>query len=189
MNETDVKISIRYDVEQHFSFLHDFGFVIQSIDFHPKGFGNWEVVYASKECLVEISNDRDGIDLNFMPLNKDKTFRVGIKGMIYYVTQGQKFIDYFWTRPFPSRGEQMKELAILLNEYLNQITPYFGGDYPDHKEEILSAEKSWDNFAIQQRQLKIKAEKLAAESNRDTSRRNMFLKIRDKVKRLFRKRK
>jgi len=182
-----MKASIRGDVERYFRFLHDFGFVVQSVDYHPKSFGNWEVVYASEECLVEISNDRDGIDLNFMPLNKDGTFRVGIKGMIYCVTQGQKFIDYFSPSPFPSRDEQMKELAILLKEYLAQIAPYFGSNYQAHKEEILSAEKKWNNFALQQMQIKIKAEKQAAEAARIASRKRTLSRMRNAIKLFFSK--
>lgn len=185
-----MRANILGDVERHFRFLRDFGFAVQSVDYHLKGFGNWEVVYASKECLVEISNDRDGIDLNFMPLNKDETFHIGIKGMIYYVTQGQKFVDYFLVRPFPSRDDQLKELAILLKEYLAQITPYFGNNYQIYKEEILSAEKSWYNFAIQQMQIKIKAEKQAAKANQVVSheKKTMFSKIRNQIERIFGKR-
>ena len=186
MNDTDVKISARYDVEQCFSFLRNFGFVVQSVDYHPEGFGNWEVTYASKECLIEISNDRGGIDLNFMSLN-DKGSRVGIKGMIYYITQGQTFIDYFLDSPLPSHNKQLKDLAILLNEYLAQIMPYFGNDFQFHKEKILLAEKNWYNFAIQQMQMKIKAEKLDIKVNQTASRKNMFSKTIDKVKKLFRK--
>jgi hypothetical protein len=139
---SDKKIeSILKEVRQYFGFLYDIGYQIQTADYYPEAFGNWNVVLVSKECILEICKDRSEILVYFIPLNGDKRYKIGLKAMIYYLTHGQKFIGLFEGNLFWERKKQFEELANLLKEYIGQSAPYFGNNFYEHREELLSAQR------------------------------------------------
>jgi hypothetical protein len=150
MNDKKIE-SILNEVKRYFGFLFEMGYQVQSVDYHPESAGNWEVVLRSKDCFLEISNDRGEVMVYFIPLNGDGRYRIGIKAMIYYLTQGQKFIDFHRGNRFWEKNKQFDELAKLLKEYINQITPYFGDNFHDYREELLSAQRNHFDRAVNRR--------------------------------------
>lgn len=148
MNDRKIK-SIRKEIERYFGFLYDIGYCVRSVDYHPEAFGNWEVILESKECILEICNDRNGIMVYFVPLNGDRRYQVGIKAMIYYLTQGHKFIDSFNGNLFWGNKKQFEELATLLKEYIGQSAPYFGNNFHEYREELLFAQRKYYEFMVE----------------------------------------
>ena len=150
MNNKKV-ILILKEVDRYFGFLYDMGYQVQRTDYHPESSGNWEVVLESKECILEICNDRDEIMVYFIPLNRDRRYRISIKAVIYYLTQEQRFIDFYNGNLFWNKKKQFEELANLLKEYISQITPYFGSNFHDYREGLLSAQRNHFNLAVNRR--------------------------------------
>lgn len=149
MNDKKNEIILK-EVNRYFGFLYDMGYQLRRVDYYPEASGNWGVVFESKECILEICSDRDEILAYFVPLNGDRRYRVGIKAMIYYLTQGQKFIDFFRGNTFWGKKKQFEELANLLKEYVSQSAPYFGDNFHDYREELLSAQRKHFELAVNQ---------------------------------------
>jgi len=147
MNDSK-KEAIPKEIKRYFGFLYDMGYQVRRVDYYPKSSGSWEVVLKSKECILEICNDRDEILAYFVPLNGDRRYRIGIKAMIYYLTQEQKFIDFYRGNTFWGKKKQFEELVGLLKEYVNQSAPYFGDKFHDYREELLSAQRKHFTRAV-----------------------------------------
>lgn len=150
MNDKKIA-SVLKEIKRYFGFLYDIGYQVQKTDYHPESSGNWEVILESKECTLEICNDRGEIMVYFVPLNRDRRYRIGIKAMIYYLTREQKFIDFYNGNLFWGKNKQFEKLAKLLKDYINQITPYFGDNFYDYREDLLSAQRNYFRLAVNRR--------------------------------------
>lgn len=148
------KESIIKEINQYFGFLYDMGYQIRRVDYYPKSSGSWEIAFESKECVLEICNDRNEILAYFVPLNGDRRYRIGIKAMIYYLSHEQKFIDFYRGNTFWGRKRQFEELASLLKTYVSQIAPYFGENFLDHRDALISAQSKHFNLAVNRRMRK-----------------------------------
>lgn len=136
------------DIRNHFGFLFDKGYKIRSAHVPFLGIGDWEIVLESSECLIKLYTDRSTIFLVFAPVDSKIDNRLGIETIIYYITK--KFVGRFYGDIYKKgdddRKKQFSELADLLKEYLDQITPYFGIDeYQKHKDELFTAQKEYLN--------------------------------------------
>ncbi|SRR5258706_668403 len=142
--------SILIEARNYFAFLFEMGYQVQSINYYPQTFGNWNIVLASKESILEICEDRSEILVYFIPLNRDRRYKIGLKAMIYYLTQGQKFIGVFEGNLFWKKKKQLEETANLLKDYISQSVPYFGNNFQDYREELLSAQRKYFELRVNQ---------------------------------------
>jgi len=136
---------IARDIKNYFRFLFDKGYKIREILYHPQSFGNWGVILESLNNLIIISCDREEIFVSFAPLNTDKRDNIGLEAMIYFLSQGQVFIGNFDGDLFREKKKQFEKLSHLLEEYLEQITPYFGGNFLSYKTELLSTQQKYND--------------------------------------------
>ena len=123
------------DIQYYFKFLFDKGYQIQHIKKLPMG--DWQVTLSLDNCAIVIYTDRGEMDLVFSPVNSDGNYRVGITGMVYFLSYGQNYIGKFKRNFFDTQKKQFERLATLLNEYIDQITPYFGEDFEKYKQELI----------------------------------------------------
>lgn len=140
--------SVIKSINRYFGFLFDAGYQILSVDYHPDAFGNWEVTLGTDQSILQICQDRAAILVYFLPLRGNKESRIELKAMIYFLSQGKIFIGPFKGNLTWGKKKQFEELAELLRGYLDQITPYFGVDFNDYKNEILTAEKDYFWLAV-----------------------------------------
>ena len=150
MNDKKVA-SILKEVKRYFGYLYDMDYEVKGVDYHPESSGNWEVVLETQDSILEICKDRGEIMVYFVPLNRDRRYRIGIKAVIYYLTQGQKFIDFYNGNLFWGKNKQFQELAKLLKDYIEQITPYFGNRFHAYREDLLSAQRDHFRLAAEHR--------------------------------------
>ena len=139
--------SVLREINQYFGFLYDKGFKIQSAAYHPESFGNWEIILKSTSCIVEISNDRNEILVEFVPLYRKKD-RIGLREMIYFLSQGQEFLSPFEGNLFWGKKKQLKEMASLLQEHVDKMCVYFGESFDEYRAELLSAQKKYNQLAV-----------------------------------------
>lgn len=140
--------SVIKSINRYFSFLFDSGYQILSVDYHPDAFGNWEVTLGMDQSILQICQDRAAILVYFLPLQGNKGCRIELKAMIYFISHGKIFIGPFKGNLTWGKKKQFEGLAELLRDYLDQITPYFGIDFNDYKNEILAAEKDYFWLAV-----------------------------------------
>lgn len=155
MNDRKIK-SILKEVKQYFGFLYEKGYRVQRADYHSEDFGNWDVEFEFKDSVLEISNDRNEIMVYLLPLDRNSKYRFSIKEMVYFLSRGQKFIDSFKGSLAWGKKKQYLELAELLRNYLDQITPYFGNNFHDHREDLLSAQRAYFEQVVNRRSLEHK---------------------------------
>lgn len=148
MNMTKTDFILKY-IKKYFGFLYEKNYKIQSVDYHPDAFGNWEVLFESSECVIQIAMDRDELFVEFIPLHGGQDNRIGLKSMIYYISQGHIFISSFKGNLFWGRKKQFERYSNLLREYIDQIAPYFGDDFYKYKDDLLSAQKRYNSLAIE----------------------------------------
>lgn len=134
---------IMRDIKRYFGFLFDTGYRIRSVNYHPHEFGNWELTLESTNCIIEICQDRTEILVYFLPLSGNRFYRIGLKSMIYYISQGKVFIGPFKGNLFWGKKKQYEELAELLKEYHDQIVPFFGIKFNEYRNELLYVERSY----------------------------------------------
>lgn len=135
-----IQAFITRKVKQHFGFLFERGYKIQNFQYHSRDFGNWGITLKSKNNLIIVSCDREEILLSFAPLNTNGRDGIGIEPLVYFLSQGQKFIGGFEGSLFWEKSKQFERLANLLKVYLDEITPYFGDEFPKYRAELLSAQ-------------------------------------------------
>jgi hypothetical protein len=139
------------DINRYFGFLFERGYKLRSADDYPRVNGNWIVVLESQACVIHITSDRDSIVVDFGPIFLERVgqYRIGIKAMVYYISKGQHFVGTFDENSFWNRQKQYKELAGLLKDYIDQIEPYFGNGFEKYKDELISAQKKYNNLVIE----------------------------------------
>lgn len=136
---------------QYFGFLLDMGYQVRRVDFHPEIFGNWEMVFETKNNIVEIGSDKNEIMVHFLPLSTNGIYRFSIKEMIYFLSHGREFVDAFRGNLFWGRKKQYEELAKLLKTYINQIEPYFGDNFHEYRTELLSSQRAYFEQLVNRR--------------------------------------
>jgi len=139
------------DVEYYFGFLFDKGYRISQVDIPFLATRRWTVLFESSECVIKIFEDQGTIFLVFAPLKQRIDDRIGLEVMIYYISQGQKYIGEFegnhrdWKK-------QLERLAKFLVEYLEQITPYFEiNKFQQSYSEFLAAQKEYEKLFMKKR--------------------------------------
>ena len=133
------------DVRHYFGFLIKRGYKISDSEYLLEKMGNWGVDLESDKCKIQIYNDRGVINLAFMPLNGDMKSGVSIRAMIYFLTDGKEFVGdlegHYLTW---SKKEQFERLEGLLRAYIDQVEPYFGGKFDNYKNDLMSAQKKYN---------------------------------------------
>jgi hypothetical protein len=136
------------DIEHYFEFLDNIEYKIIDAVKYPKAFGNWKVVFESPYCIMEIYSDRNEINLIFSPII-DRNSRIEIRSMIFFLSQEQNFIGSYRGNLFWGKSKQYERLAKLLEEYINQITPFFGENFEKYKDDLFLAQKKYNHLLIE----------------------------------------
>jgi len=139
---------IAKDIKHYFGFLFDKGYKIRDIQYFRESFGNWRVVLESPICLIIISQDRNAIFVSFSSASAGMKKQIGIRAMIYFLSQKQNFIGDFNGNLFWGKKKQFERLAGLVKEYIDQITPFFGSDFKKYQAELLVAQKEYNNLLL-----------------------------------------
>ncbi len=105
--------------------------------------GDWQVTLALDNCGIVIYRDQSEIGVLFSPIDSNMIYRVGLDGMIYFLSEGRIFIGKLRRHFFNTRRKRFEELARLLQEYIDQITPYFGIDYDKYKHELILMQQKY----------------------------------------------
>lgn len=143
------------DIRRYFGFLFDKGYKIRDSDYSPQHFGNWRVALESPECVIEIYCDRNELSVAFGPSDVNRKSRIGLKSMIYFLSQGKDFVDSYEGNLFWGKKKQFEGLANLLKEYIDQITPYFGDDFEKYASDLMFAQSDYNNLAVERYARKI----------------------------------
>jgi hypothetical protein len=138
--------TIQEEIKHYFGFLFDMGYNFHHFKELPMG--DWEVVLESVENMIVIFSDHSEINLAFAPKDSDIENQMGIKAMIYYLTNGRVFVGEYPKNLFNNRRKRFEQLANLLKEYINQIRPFFGKDFDKYKHELILARRKYNNISI-----------------------------------------
>ena len=139
---------IQKDIKRYFKFLFDRGFKFSDSFYDAQNFGNWTVSLESSKCIIEISSDRNELFVAFASI-KDRRSTIGLKPMIYFLSQGQNVIGPYEGNLFWGKKKQYQRLATLLEKYIDQITLYFGSDFQKYKEELILAGKKYVDLLLE----------------------------------------
>ncbi len=129
------------DIKHYFHFLFERGYKIYSVKELPME--DWQITLALDNTGIVIYSDQGAIGVLFSPVDSNMTYRVGLEGMIYFLSQGQIFIGKSEKYFFNARRKSFERLASLLKEYIDQITPYFGSDYEKYRHELTLAQQKY----------------------------------------------
>jgi hypothetical protein len=135
------------DIKYYFGFLFDKGYRIRETIYNWLG-GYWNVVLESTNCLVHIHSDHGEIFLAFSPLNTELESLIGIRPMIYFLSQGQIFVDSYKGNFSQEKKGQFERLASLTKEHIDEITPYFGDDFEKYKKDLILAQKKYNDLLL-----------------------------------------
>ncbi|MBE0681576.1 MAG: hypothetical protein IH589_06650 [Anaerolineales bacterium] len=130
------------DIKHYFGFLFEKGYKICSAYYAYQHFGNWGIQLESQDCVIFIVQDRFEISISFSPVfeSRDYNHQIGLQTMIYFLSKGKNFVGSFNGNHFWNKKRQFERMAVLLNEYLDQIVPYFGKNlYYESKVEFVDA--------------------------------------------------
>ncbi|MBI5840800.1 MAG: hypothetical protein HZB19_11925 [Chloroflexi bacterium] len=129
------------DIKHYFQFLFDKGYKIHCVK--ELSMGDWQVILALDNCGIVIFSDQGEISALFSPVDSNMKYRVGLEGMIYFLSHEQIFIGKLEKNFFNARRKRFETLASLLEQYIDQITPYFGKDYEKYKHELMSIQRKY----------------------------------------------
>lgn len=130
--------SLQDEIRRYFGFLFSKGYKFRDSRYFREESGNWFIELESPDLFVQIYCDRAEILISFSPAI-DRSFRIGLKPMIYFLTGGQIFIGAFEGNLFWRKKKQFESLADLLKDYFNQISIFLGPDFYKYKSEIIAA--------------------------------------------------
>jgi hypothetical protein len=153
--------SILRDVKHYFGYLLDGGYQIRSLACHSEAFGNWEVIFESSACAIQVSCDRNEVFVEFAPAKSDMKRLIGLGSMIFYLSEGQQIVGHFEGKLFGGRKKQLQKMADLLRAYLDKIAPFFGTQSGLYEAELLLAQESYNRVLLQRRMSSIKEGKLS----------------------------
>jgi|WetSurMetagenome_2_1015567.scaffolds.fasta_scaffold416213_1 hypothetical protein len=150
--EENILPKIISEIENHFHFLFERGFKIQSKMYSPEAFGDWDIVLASPNCQIRIGTERQEVQLGFLPSKATSNFAISIEATILFLSNGVQYIGIYKGNLL-DREKQLKRYADLLERYLDQILPLFGDDHEKYREDLLNAQKKInDMYADELRQ-------------------------------------
>ena len=146
------------DIKHYFGFLFERGYKIRDAEYVPEKLGNWGVDLESSTCNIQMYSDRTVLFLVFIPLNRDRKNGISIEAMIYFLTEGREFIgDLKGHYTSWSKKDQYERLASLVKAYIDQIEPYFGNEFQTYKDDLLAAQKKYnDRLSLERRRQRMK---------------------------------
>jgi hypothetical protein len=142
------------DVKKYFGFLIAKGYTITRTHYSYQHFGNWAVTLESKECRIEIVQDRLELLLALAPCKADSRDGFSLGALIYFVTKGEVFIGFFEGNKSWGKRKQFERLAHLLEEYHDKITPYLDNSnpwessFPKYKNELKATQEKYNAFLL-----------------------------------------
>lgn len=98
---------------------------------------------ALDNCGIVIYSDQGEIGVLFSPIDSNLTYRIGLEAMIYFLSNGQVFVGKMEKSFFNTRKKAFEQLSRLLEEYIDQIVPYFGKDYEKYKHELMLTQQKY----------------------------------------------
>jgi len=144
-------IAAMKQIRRYFGFLYQRGFRVASTTTTSWLFGSWWVMLESELCKVQIRSHRDEINVALHPAVSDEAKGIALESMIYYLSHGEMFIGYFLEKgKLVSVKRQFKELAGLLNAYLDEAIPYFGPEYPKYRDALISAQNEHNDRLLRE---------------------------------------
>jgi hypothetical protein len=127
------------DIKHEFKFLFERGFKIHSVKELP--LGDWQIALAYENFAILVYCEQGDINLMFSTVDSNFSYRVGLNGIIYFLSNGQVLIGKFKRSLFHNRKKQFERLAGLLMEHIDNIAPYFGKDYERYKHDMMKAQQ------------------------------------------------
>jgi len=112
--------SIKALLEDRFEFLYDEGFQILSFDDYKREFGDWQIVFQSSVCLLEIYSSRSEVDITFVPIDANTKKRIGLSTFVYLISNGERFFGNY-EGDLLNQQNQIERLSKVLKEYLSEI--------------------------------------------------------------------
>jgi len=143
MNKYEPTTVLR-DIEQNFKFLFDMGYKFRDVKKLPMG--DWEVVLESSDNSIVFYSDHGEINVAFAPIDADVTNQIGIRAMIYFLSDGKNFIGDYKKSIFGNKKKRFEQLARLLKEYIHRIVPYFGKNFEKYRHELTLARKKYNDI-------------------------------------------
>ena len=140
---------IKRDIRHYFRFLLERGYKISDAQYFPKMNGSWAVDLESSSCNIEVYSDRDVLALTFLPVNNNRKYGISIEAMIYFMTEGREFVGGYEGNFAWGKRKQFERLVSLLKAYLDQIAPYFGDDFEKYKDDLMLAQKKYNNLSFE----------------------------------------
>lgn len=128
---------------RYFRFLFDKGFKVSNFSSLLESLGSWFVEFESDSGFIVILSDRDEIMVRIYPVKLDRSVVVGLKPMIYYLTNGQTFLGSQNRNLVRESKKQIEEISGLLKKYIDRIIPYFGKGYKNYESGIMEAQKKY----------------------------------------------
>ncbi len=141
--------SVLRDIGYYFQFAFEKGYELRYIK--ELYMEDWEVCLESPDNLIIIGNEQGKISLLFSPLSFEiiRENMFSIEAVIYFLSKEQKFIGKFEGKLFhQGRKAQLNRLSGLLEDYIDQITPYFGSDFENYKEGLKSTRNKYFNLYL-----------------------------------------
>lgn len=129
------------ETERYFHFLFERGYTIRRVKELPMG--EWRVILSLDNCVIMIYEEQGEIGVLFSTLDSNFDYRVGLEGMIYYLSNGKTSVGRLEKSFFSARKKSFERLSSLLEQYIDQIIPYFGEDYERYKHEIILAQQKY----------------------------------------------
>jgi len=117
----------RDKVEKFFSFLFDYGFKIDTVDYSPNANGAWAVVMKSNKCKVRIIQDRNDIYCEVIPTwISDKKY-VDISSII--ANSENKDKNLFYPKARRNIDIQLEFYGKLFYSHYDQVNTFID-NYP-----------------------------------------------------------
>jgi hypothetical protein len=139
---------IKKDIKHYFGFLFEQGYEIADVAYDSQNFGNWRAVLESSACVIEVVNDRSEIFVSFASL-ADRKNSIGLKPMIYFLSQETNFIGPYEGNLFWGRKKQFESLGSLLREYIDRVAAYFGSEYEKYKKDMMLVGKKYMDLSFE----------------------------------------
>lgn len=138
-----IKNKVRY-----FNFLFEKGFEIRRCSNFLESLGNWFIEFESDSCFIVVLSDRDEIIIRIYPVKLDRKIVIGLKPMIYYLTNGKTFIGTHKRNLVGGTKKQVEQMSELLEKYIDRIIPYFGNEFQTHKDGKMVAQKRYIELQV-----------------------------------------
>jgi len=145
MKDRELEI-LKKDIQKYFKYLFDRGYTFSNVI--KLSMGDWMIFLQSPNNSVVISSDEKIFDLGFGPKNATDSNFIGISGIIYFLTNKEVKVGLIQHGQNKNRDERFIELSKLVEQYHDQIIPYFGDDYWLYKLDLSKAGKDYTRLMI-----------------------------------------